>query len=160
MKVLLSKNVDKLGSVGNIVSVSDGYARNYLFPKKLAVLATEKYIKEYEKLKEKINSRLSEKKEFINNIVKEVNGVKITILVSVGKSGEVFNSVHKNDIAEKLFEIISEKDSKHLLVLDDIKVELENSIKEIGNFKIFAYLGKGNDKRKIDINLEVASKNK
>ena len=74
MKVILTTNIKKLGKIGELVKVKEGYARNYLFPNKMALRENKKNIEYYEKIKEKIqikeNQRLEEAKELLDNIKK------------------------------------------------------------------------------------------
>ncbi len=128
MEVILIEDVKKLGSEGEVVDVADGYARNYLFPKGLAVEATKgkkKQIKHRKKKrKRKEEEKISEAKEMAAKLEKE----KFTFPVKAGEQGRLFGSVTSKDIAEKVNGVGFEIDKK--------EIDLDENIKELGVHKV------------------------
>ncbi|MDS1030559.1 50S ribosomal protein L9 [Bacillota bacterium LX-D] len=129
MKVILNKEVKSLGAKGDVVDVSDGYARNYLFPKKLAKEATAGNLKELELAKKK---QLQLKEQEIlkaKETAKKIEGKILKISGKVGENGKLFGSVTSKEIAELL-----EKDFN--LAVDKRKIDLKEAIKALGSYPI------------------------
>ncbi len=124
MKVVLKEDVKKLGSKGDVVDAADGYARNYLMPRGLAVEATPQKIKEMKEKEAKKNRLESEKREDAEKLKSKLESEKFVIKVKAGDSGRLFGSVNTKDIAgaasEKGYDI------------DKRKIELDDSIKSLG----------------------------
>lgn len=114
MKILLLKDVDNLGKEGEIKEVKPGYARNYLIPKKYAVLATEENIKKLNIEKETITRKRKKEEKRLKELAKTIQGRSFTIKAKVGEDGKMFGSVTKEDISE----IVSKETG--------IKIEKEN----------------------------------
>ncbi len=127
MKVILLKDVEKLGQKGEIKKVADGYGRNYLIPNKMAVLATESELTKLEKEKEMEAAKAEEELKAYQEIASQVDGLEIEIPVKVGEEGKLFGAVTTNQIAEKIkeqgFEIRKEM------------IKLEGPIKETGEYE-------------------------
>jgi len=125
MKVILAADVKGLGKKGDLVNASDGYARNFLFPRKLAVEATDGNMKkvEFEKkaLKDKELAMLAEAKLLATNIEKLV----IEIKTKAGEGGRLFGSVTSKEVAEKVEEISGIK-------IDKRKIDMPEPIKALG----------------------------
>ena len=104
MKVILTTNIKKLGKIGELVKVKDGYARNYLFPKKMALRENKKNIEHYEKIKEEIqikeNKRLEEAKELLVDIKK----LKIEFKKEADENNQLYGSISKKEIINFLKE--------------------------------------------------------
>jgi large subunit ribosomal protein L9 len=128
MKVILKEDVETLGRMGDVVTVSDGYARNFLIPKKKAVEATTKSVKALEHEKRLIADQARKIKKEYEAVAERINGAAITIAVQVGEEGKLFGSVTNKDIAEAL--------SKEGIEIDKRKIQLDDPLKEIGTFKI------------------------
>lgn len=133
MKVILKKDVKKLGSKGDIVKVSDGYARNFLIPKGLVEEATSGNLNEL-KHKEKVQKRkeeesIKEAKQLANKLEKE----KFVISVKAGENGRLFGSVTTKDIAKSV--------KKAGYKIDKRKIDLDEHIKSLGvhNIKVKLY---------------------
>lgn len=129
MKVILQQEVKKLGKKGDIIEVSEGYARNYLLPQKLAILATNNNINTV-KLQKDAEARkqqriLDEAKLLAAQLAK----VEVTIPVKLGEGGKLFGSVTAKDIAEALL-------TAHRLEIDKRKIELKESIKTLGTYPV------------------------
>jgi large subunit ribosomal protein L9 len=128
MKVILREDVDTLGRMGDLVNVSDGYARNFLIPKRKAVEATTKSVKVVEHEKRLIADKARKIKKEFETLAERINGMPITISVQVGEEGKLFGSVTNKDIAEAL--------SKEGIEIDKRKIQLESPLKEVGSFSI------------------------
>ncbi|MGQ9611146.1 MAG: 50S ribosomal protein L9 [bacterium] len=128
MQIILKSNVEKLGKEGDVLTVADGYARNYLIPKKLAVQATEKnrQLLEHEK-KIEFDRAVKAKKE-AETLANELANVSCTISVQAGENDRLFGSVTTNDIAIALEDLGYEIDKR--------KIILEEPIKELGMFTV------------------------
>jgi len=133
MKVILKEDVKNLGSKGDLVIVSDGYARNYLMPRGLAEVATEggiKQIKQQEKARKKKKiEETSEAKEIASKLEKE----KFVISVKAGEGGRLFGSVTTKDIADAV--------KKAGYSIDKRKIVLSENIKSLGvhNIRVKLY---------------------
>ncbi|MGH9142100.1 MAG: 50S ribosomal protein L9 [Vicinamibacterales bacterium] len=128
MEVILREHVDNLGRRGDLVKVADGYARNYLLPRKMALLATEGNKKVIEREKEKFDAREAEEQTGAQAIADRMANVEIEIARRVGETDALFGSVTNADIGEALaakgFEI------------DRRKVQLHEPIKKLGEFTV------------------------
>lgn len=124
MKVILIEEIRGLGTRGDVVSVKDGYARNYLFPKNLAREATTGNLKSVEQEKKKWALLSQKEKEVAEKAASAVKGVKITIEKRTGENGQLFGSVTANEIADAL-------EAKGVEV-DKRRIELAHPIKSIG----------------------------
>src|SRR5580700_10049441 len=102
MEVILRDHVDKLGRRGEVVKVADGYARNYLLPRNLALLATEGNKKQIEREREKFDARELEEQKVAEAMVARMANVEIEIARKVGETEALYGSVTSGDIAEAL----------------------------------------------------------
>lgn len=100
MNVILLKNVDDLGGKGDIVDVSNGYARNYLLPKKLAMKATSGAIKQADKLRQQRIESEAKLKGAAEELARNLVGSRVVIAARSGDEGKLFGSVGTHDIAE------------------------------------------------------------
>jgi len=128
-KVLLLQDISGVGKKGEIVEVSDGYARNYLFPRKLAQEVTEKMLKSIEE--QKLSQQLKEER-LINKYKKDKEILEKEILVirtKVGEKGKLFGAITSKDIAEEL-------KKKFKMEIDKKQVLLEDPIKNIGIYDV------------------------
>lgn len=145
MKVLLIKDVKGLGKTGEVKEVKDGYGKNFLIGKGVALHATNEVLKKYEsqqkKLKEQEAAQIAEAKE----IAEKINSTKLTIRHKVGANGHLIGSVTNKEISEALkTEFNIEVDKKHIV--------LEKKIKSVGIFEVDCKLGHAiHGKLKIDI---------
>jgi large subunit ribosomal protein L9 len=125
MKVLLLADVKSLGKKDDIVNVSDGYARNMLFPKKLAVAATPKNMKDVE-LKKKNEARIeAEKLKEAQAFADDLSKKSVTVGIKIGTGGRAFGSVSTKEIAEAAKEQLG-------VELDRKKMNLESPLRELG----------------------------
>lgn len=128
MKVLLKEDVKSLGKAGEIVNVSDGYGRNYLIPKGLAVPADEKNIKAFELQKKKILEALEREKEKTAQFAETLRSLTLTIKAKAGEEGKLFGSITTMDISAEL--------RRQGIELDRKRIQLEEPIKRLGEYKI------------------------
>ena len=124
MKVILTDEIRGLGTRGDIVTVKDGYARNFLIPKNLAREATPGNLKSIEQERKKWALLAQQEKDAAQKAADNVKGVKITIEKRVGEHGHLFGSVTANEIADALMEKGIEVDKR--------RIELEQPIKNLG----------------------------
>ncbi len=102
MKVILQKPVDKLGVPGDLVEVADGYARNYLVPRGMAVRATKGGVKHVESLKRAHTTRVSKDKAEAEIVAQRVTANPITVRARAGEDGRLFGSVTAGEVAEEI----------------------------------------------------------
>ena len=121
MELILKKTVDTLGEEGDIVKVKSGYGRNFLIPKKLAVVANKANLALLEQEKAVIESRRKKQREEAESLSKKVSGTTITIQHRAGEEEKLFGSVTAADIAEKLAELDIQIDKKNILLAESIK---------------------------------------
>ena len=121
MEVILKKTLDTLGEEGDIVKVKSGYGRNFLIPKKLAVVANKANLALLEQEKAVIESRRKKQREEAESLSKKVSGTTITIQHRAGEEDKLFGSVTAADIAEKLAELGIQIDKKNILLAESIK---------------------------------------
>ena len=124
MKVILTDEIRGLGTRGEIVTVKDGYARNFLIPKKLAREATTGNLKSIEQDKKKWALLAAQEKEQAQKAADSVKGMKVTIQKRVGDTGQLFGSVTANEIADALV-------AKGVQV-EKRRIELDHPIKTLG----------------------------
>lgn len=128
MKVVLTKDVKKLGSKGEVVEATDGYARNYLLPRGLAVEATQQKIKELKEKEAKQNRLENEKRADAKNLKSKLEAEKFVLKVKAGDNGRLFGSVNTKDIAEAAASAGYDIDKR--------KIDLDDSLKSLGMHKV------------------------
>lgn len=136
LKVILNKDVKGCGKAGELVSVKDGYAQNFLLPKNLAKLADASGMNELKSKQEAQLFRAKEEEKNARETAKKLDGTTITISAKAGEKGRLFGSVTSKEIASKL-----EKDFN--LTLDKRKIFLNEEIKAFGVYKVEVRLLKG-----------------
>jgi large subunit ribosomal protein L9 len=134
MKVVLQKDVKNVGKVGDVVNVKEGFARNFLFPRKLAVGATENNVKAWEHIKivseAKKKKAVQERKE----LLQKISGVTLSIKMVAGEKDKLFGAVTAHDISEEL--------EKQGYSIDRRDIHME-PIKLLGQYKVLVKLGEG-----------------
>ncbi|MBC7087898.1 MAG: 50S ribosomal protein L9 [Tissierellales bacterium] len=128
MKVILLKDVKGLGKEGDLVNSKDGYARNYLFPKNLAVEANEENLKKWEERKKEEAKKIQKEIEAANELKKKLESFTVTLKVKTGSQGRLFGSITALDIANNLKE-------QYGIDIDKRKIELKDNIKSLGEFE-------------------------
>lgn len=128
MEVILKEDVAKLGSRGDVVKVAEGYGRNYLLPKKLAIEASAANKKVIEQMKAAAVRRHQREKSDAEALAKQFEGVTITFQRRAGEHDQLFGSVTNSEIAEAL--------AKKGHEIDRRKIELDQPIKTLGEFTV------------------------
>ncbi len=125
MKIILKQNIEKIGQVGDVVEVSDGFARNFLIPQGKAIFFTVGNFKQIEYLKkQEAEQREGELKE-VKGLAKKIDNISVEIEVKAGEEGKLFGSVTSKDIVEALLK-------EHGIELDKRKINLKESLKKLG----------------------------
>lgn len=128
MKVILKSDVKDLGEVGGVVSVKDGFARNYLIPKNLAVEANEKNIKALEHERKKILEVARKVKAGAEDLAAKISSLSVTIMAKAGEEDKLFGSVTSMDIADAL--------KGQGFDIDKKKIVLDDPIKRLGAYTV------------------------
>jgi len=128
MKVVLREEIENVGNLGAIVDVADGYARNYLIPRKLAYPASEGAVKLVQQVAAKRVKELEKLKQDVNLVAEKIKNTPVTIVVKVGQEDKMFGSVTTSEIAETL--------AKQNIQVDHRKIRLEEPIKSLGNYTV------------------------
>ena len=129
MKIILLENLRKSGSIGDIINVKRGYARNYLIAKKKALYASKENIKEVEKIKLDLGKKDLEKKKEAKNIFEKINGKTFSIDKLSTENNELYGSVKPTEISKIILESAK-------LELKPSMIQLTNEIKALGEFKV------------------------
>jgi len=128
MKVILSKDVKDLGKKGQAVEVSEGYARNFLLPRGLAVIATEGAVRSIEQEKQAVQRKKAREHQEAQQLAEKLNKSSIRITVRAGEGSKLFGSVTGADIASAL--------SAQGILVDKRKIDLREPIKVAGTYKV------------------------
>jgi len=135
MNIILTENVDGLGSIGDIVKVKPGYARNFLIPRKFAMLAHERNLKELEHQKRQLERKAIKVAQTADALKKRLEELRISFVQKAGEEGKLFGAVTARDIASAIEEAGVEFDRK--------KIQLDEPIKTVGDFKVAIKLDAG-----------------
>ena len=125
MKVILKADIKGVGKKNEVINASDGYARNFLFPKNLAVEANTENMRKLEAQKESNQYRKDTEKEEAKKIAEKMNKIMLKIQVKAGENGKIFGGVSAKDIAEAF-------EKQHNIKIDKKKVDLKETIKTLG----------------------------
>ncbi|UCD46962.1 MAG: 50S ribosomal protein L9 [Deltaproteobacteria bacterium] len=128
MKVILQEDVDTLGKAGDIVKVADGYGRNYLIPKRLAVPADVRNLRALEHDRRVIEARSKKVRRSAEEMGGRLSSLSLTIPAKAGEEGKLFGAVTSRDIAEAL--------ERAGVAVDRRMVLLEEPIKQVGDYKV------------------------
>lgn len=128
MKVILRQNAEGLGQVGDVVDVKDGYARNYLIPRKIAYTALKGNIRALEEEKKTLSKKREQELSAAEALAAELEKVSVTIPVQVGEEDKIFGSVTTQMISDAL------KEKGH--DLDKRKIEIDEPIKALGIYGV------------------------
>lgn len=127
-RLILIENIPSLGQAGDVIKVANGYARNYLIPKKKAIPATSNNIKALEHQKQVLEKKKEQEKQKAENLAKEIEGLICEIKKQVAEEGRIFGSVTSADIALAL--------EKEGIMIDKKKIALDEPIKQIGDYEV------------------------
>lgn len=136
MKVILKQDIKGVGKKDQVINASDGYVRNFLFPKNMAVEANAENMS---KLKAKQDSKAfkkSQEKEEAEKIAKKISEITLKIPVKSGENGKIFGGVSSKEIAEVL-------EKQHNIIVDKKKIDLKEAIKNLGSRRVDIKLYEG-----------------
>lgn len=136
MKVILVQDVKALGKKGDTKEVSDGYARNFLLPRGLAIEATQVNVKKLEFEKKTEQDRKDQEEAEARQIAATINGMQVVIKVKSGEGGRLFGSITAKDVAEAIQKYSG-------MEVDKRKLELSETIKALGNYPVNLHLYPG-----------------
>lgn len=128
MEVILKEDVAKLGSRGDVVKVAEGYGRNYLLPRKLAIQATAGNKKVIEQMKAAALRRSAKEKAQAEELAKQFDGVSVSFLRRAGEHDQLFGSVTSSDVADAL--------EKKGFNIDRRKIQLHEPLRTLGEFTV------------------------
>lgn len=128
MKVLLLDDIEKLGYLGDVVEVKQGYARNYLLPQRLAVIPTERAVKSIENERAKRAEQRKIAVEQLKKVCQSIEGAEVVVSAKANEQGHLFGSVSEKEIAENLQNQGFQVSSK--------MVRIDEHIKELGEHKV------------------------
>ena len=128
MEIILLERIEKLGQMGDIVSVKGGYARNYLLPNRKALRATEANKQYFEAKRAEIEAQNLKRKQEAEEVGKRIDNAKVVLIRQAGESGQLYGSVSTRDIAQEL----SDNDIK----VERSQIELTKPIKSLGLFDV------------------------
>ena len=148
MKVILLQDVKSLGKKGELVEASDGYARNYLLPRKLAREANAQAMNEYKNAENSKNYKIATEKAQAEAYKKQLEGKVFEMTAKAGQGGRLFGSVTSKQVAEEI-------KKQYNIAIDKCKVVLESDIKEFGTYKAEVKLYSGIS-AKIDVKVTEA----
>jgi large subunit ribosomal protein L9 len=129
MKIILLENIRKVGSIGEIINVKRGFARNFLIAKKKALFASKENIKEVEKIKNELNKKDQEKKKIAKDIFEKLKLKQYTIKKLSTENNELYGSVKPTEISKIILD-------KNKIEIKPSMIQLTNDIKSLGNFKV------------------------
>lgn len=133
MKIILQQTVENLGLPGDLVTVTDGYARNYLIPRNLAVPATRGAVKHVESLKRAHEAKVGKEREALQAAAAKFQEVSLKVEAQAGEEGKLFGSVTAADLVEAL--------SREGVEVDKHDVRLEEPIRSLGTHPFKVHLG-------------------
>lgn len=128
MKVILRQNYEPLGSIGDVVEVKGGFARNFLLPRKIAYIAVEGNIKALEEEKKNVQKKYQQELAAAETLSAELEKISVTIPVQVGEEDKIFGAV----TAQMISDALKEKNYD----IDKRKIEIQETIKSLGIYDI------------------------
>lgn len=136
MKVILTQDIKGVGKKDEVINANDGYARNFLFPKKMAVEANKQNMSLLQGRKDSANFKKEQDKEKANELKDKISKIMLTIKVKSGENGKIFGSITSKEISTEL-------KKQHNIEIDKKKIMLKEAIKEQGTFTIEIKLYEG-----------------
>ena len=136
MKVILLQDIKNVGKKDEIINSSDGYARNYLFPKKLAVEATKDNLNQLKARQDTAKRKKEQEKEDAKQLAEKLKKITLSIQVKEGENGKIFGGVTAKEIAENLKE-------QQSIEIDKKKIMVKETIKALGNYSVEIKLYEG-----------------
>jgi large subunit ribosomal protein L9 len=133
MKIILQKEVDKLGTPGEVVTVADGYARNYLVPRGLAIPASKGAVRHAESLKRAHDDRVSKARKEAEALAERLAQVTVRVTHRAGEEGKLFGSITAQDLAEEIERGVGEP-------IDRRAIHLDEPIRSVGTHQVHVRL--------------------
>ena len=133
MKVILLENIKRIGSIGEVIDVKRGFARNYLIANKKALYASKQNISEVEKIKTELSKKDNEKKQVAKSLLEKINKKQYTVKKLSTENNELYGSVKPTEISKMIFE-------KDKVDIKPSMIQPMNEIKSLGKFKVKIYL--------------------
>lgn len=146
-ELILLADVAELGAVGDVVKVSDGYARNFLLPRKLAAVVNKGILRQVEARKLKLQAERAARLEVAKSMAAKIGEIALTIPMAVGENDKLFGSVNAQMLVDKLKE--------NAIEIDKSAVLLDDGIRELGDFKVAIKL---HAEVKAELNVKVVRK--
>lgn len=128
MRIILQEDLDKLGTRGQVVEVADGYARNYLLPRKLALAATPGNLKALDRMRVTFAKREATERESAQKLAEILAGVTVTLTRKAGENDQLFGSVTATDISDAL--------AAQQINVDKRKIQLTDPVKVLGEYQV------------------------
>jgi len=129
MKVIMLQDVKKIGAKGAVVEVAEGYARNFLFPRKLAAEATAGNLKNLQNIKEAENRKKDAILQEARELAQKMESIVVQVATKAGEGGKLFGSITSKDVADVLARV-------HNISIDKKKVEIDGAVKALGAYKV------------------------
>lgn len=129
MKVMLTKDVENIGRAGEIKDVADGYGRNFLIPRRLAVVAQKGAEAEARRIREAAHKREAKERDDAQAMADEIGDRTVVVRLKIGEEGKAFGAVTNQDIAQALRQ-------QHQVEVDHRKIELKEPIKQLGEHQV------------------------
>jgi large subunit ribosomal protein L9 len=129
MNVILLEDLPGKGTIGDVVKVADGYARNMLFPRNMALPANEANVKVLEHRKAKIAEIKATSLAEAQEVAEKISGLSVTLTSKAGEGGKLFGSITSQDVAEAIH-------AQHDIFVDKKKIQLSTHIKEVGEYSV------------------------
>jgi large subunit ribosomal protein L9 len=136
MRIILTQDVEKIGNRGDIVNVADGYARNYLMPRGMAIQATKANLRQWEHEKNVAGKKVLKEEEEAKALAERLSGVTVTITAKTGEGGRLFGSVTSQDVADAV-------QSACDVELDKRRIDMAEPIKNLGEYVVPVKLYQG-----------------
>lgn len=146
MKVILLQDIKNVGKKDEIINANDGYARNFLFPKKMAIEATNDNLLKLQAKKASMQNKKNLEIEENKKIAEKLNKIVLNLKVKAGANGKTFGGITAKEISEEL-------KKQHKIDIDKKKIDLKETIKTIGRFSVEIKLGDGVN-AKLTINIQ------
>ena len=128
MKVILTTNIKKLGKIGDLVEVKNGYARNFLFPNNMALRDSKKNLEYYNNIKEEIKNKEEKKLDEAKSIIEKIKNLNVEFSKEADEKDQLYGSISKKEILDRL------KENDIFIHSDDI--EMKNPIRTLGEHEI------------------------
>jgi large subunit ribosomal protein L9 len=139
MKVLLLKDVYKLGRAGDIKKVADGYGRNFLIPQGLAMLATAGALKQVDRIRSQAEVRRTEQNSELKDLAAKINGLNLVFHAKAGETGKLYGSITTQDVATAITEKVRYEDMQPIRVLGEYTVHVRLTMDLVPEVKIVVH---------------------